>query len=172
MVVPPLRGCYAVPLLLMMLCLACRISFAFPAVTTPFSLCWNGDSDCPPCNATHNNSAAGLLLLADSVELVLNAQKVQQQMRQFPGIIWLQPLIELHTSLLYLCCYSDEQMLAIQTTLQHVSWPPLLLNYSAFGCNVDADGIDIWVHFLADTASQAALYSYVGSLQDALEKVS
>jgi hypothetical protein len=96
-----MRGC-AELLVIAFLCGTFSLSAA------SVDVCWKGDSDCPTCPSRSASFSSLLYLTASNVNLVTNLLKAEKVISSLGknNSIWLQPLLNLHTTL---NCTVDEQ---------------------------------------------------------------
>eukprot|EP01106_Pelomyxa_sp_JSP_P016229 TRINITY_DN594_c0_g1_i4.p1 TRINITY_DN594_c0_g1~~TRINITY_DN594_c0_g1_i4.p1 ORF type:complete len:241 (+),score=42.92 TRINITY_DN594_c0_g1_i4:38-760(+) len=131
--------------------------------------CYMGDEDCPTCPITHPLSPTTTVDLSQDAafrSIVSADQDVIASMGNATTIIRYDQLTQLHMSLNYFCCYSEQEKLKIYDTLSKYIWYPIQLNFTAYTCNADHDNYTVYLH--SEPAQQAELFELVRGIEAAL----
>jgi 2'-5' RNA ligase len=85
------------------------------------------------------------------------------------NVISLERLFGLHTSLNYFCCHSQSEKETIVQVLRKFQWTPKILTYDVFGCNLDHDGVTIYLHAQPNSVGQRTLFTMIREIEQAIE---
>ena len=137
-----------------------------------FDLCERWDGDCSVCPHLAKESPTGRLELSRLAGMQAQAKAAERVLASHSaGILQMEPLDQLHTSLVYTCCHSTADVEQMKRVLQQLSWHSFQITYSGFGCNLDMHqerpGDLIYLHILPDRPSQARLFGFVDMLNKA-----
>lgn len=59
------------------------------------------------------------------------------------------PVMGLHTTLFYFCCYTEEEKTTIKSTLHdNLMWSAFNIDYDSFACNLDHNNVTVYLHAL------------------------
>jgi hypothetical protein len=95
------------------------------------------------------------------------AREVDRGIDKYPGVQSFDPpLIGLHTSLNYFCCYNTSEREQIIRIMEEVPWKPIFLNYTDVGCNLDHANVTTYIHSKPNAEGQQLLLEFVQSVED------
>jgi len=137
-----------------------------------FDSCYRGDQDCPPCpDTSHNLNFTSILFLSIFPQMINAAKQAQLLINQTDSqnVISLERLFGLHTSLNYFCCHSQSEKETIVQVLRKFQWTPKILTYDVFGCNLDHDGVTIYLHAQPNSVGQRTLFTMIREIEQAIE---
>jgi hypothetical protein len=153
----------------LLLCFVVLVSVALCGASSPYSVCYMGDEDCPPCPANASININALIWLSPDIHFVEETSPLEDYIKSTDpkNLIQLDSLLALHTTLEYICCHTKEEIDTIHTVAAAYQWKHIDIAYESATCNVDHNNSTVYIAQRPNNASQAALLSLVRGLESA-----
>ncbi|KAL0486107.1 hypothetical protein AKO1_001751 [Acrasis kona] len=162
----------------MSLFFALFVAITFVSCETPYSQCWDGDSDCPRVCPPESKGSLSLnthLRLYNIqhnkqfISSMIDAQSIVNKTSNKEIIRFDIPII-FHSTLNYFCCYSEQEISIIRKVLANYEHKQTYVDWTTTWCNVDGDNKTIYVHADASEKSQQELLQLVRGIESDVEK--